>query len=154
MFEWNIALLWDSMLQYRGKFYFIQAISFVVISEKYFQNVNCCDNNVKVKKLFLNFLMKKSCAITLFSKTIIGKCQKLWSKFVTAFWHMMSCSVADIIIDTLVEISASFFRVPWILFWNDCVLFMTIQGALHIMKKHNLHIHYLNNLNYHTEFSY
>jgi hypothetical protein len=65
------------MLQYRGKFYFIQVISFAATSEKYFQNVNCCDSNVKVKKLFLNILMKKLCAITLFSKTIIGKCQKL-----------------------------------------------------------------------------
>jgi len=40
---------------------------------------------------------------------------------------MMSCSVADMIIDTLVEISTSFFRIPWVLFRNDCVLFMTTQ---------------------------
>jgi len=65
------------MLQYRGKFYFIQVISFAVTSEKYFQNVNCCEYNVKVKKLFLNILTRKPWAIMLFSKTIIGKCQKL-----------------------------------------------------------------------------
>jgi len=46
------------MLQYKGKFYFIQVISFAVTSEKHFQNVNCCDDNVKVKKLLLNILMK------------------------------------------------------------------------------------------------
>jgi len=77
MVECNVTVLWDSMMQYRGKFYFIQVISFALISEKYFQNINCCDNKVKAKKLFLNILMKKSCAITLFSKTIMGNCQTL-----------------------------------------------------------------------------
>jgi len=46
-------------MQCRGKVYFIHVISFAVISEKYFQNVNCCENNVKVKKLSLNILIKK-----------------------------------------------------------------------------------------------
>jgi len=48
---------------------------------------------------------------------------------------MMLCSVADMIIDSLMEISTSFFRVQLILYRKDCVLFMTTQGTLHIIKK-------------------